>query len=224
MSSLRAPYSGIEFSTPNVSITPTNWPRVHKTPITSYPPILSPVGPSFLSVNKDEHLVCFDSTYGKDDRVCGPAVAVPILPPKHQFLELVTLFLDAINITKHKEATFQNLTYAASLTTPSFRESWNGPQKISNMSNFQDYLFTSTSPFVHLTRVSQWRSEMFEMEPNFFRAKMQIETLDGERVSHRYVFEFERNTKFDTLTNTLPHLEWRISKIYPPLGNMDDLF
>ena len=233
MSSLRQPYPGIQFKSPQVAITPTGWPTVHKTPITSYPPILNPQGPNFLNVNNNETLVCFDNTYGKDDRICSlpisldekhaPQLENALFPKEDQFKTLVTRFLNAVNAL-HKQVSAEDLTLAASLTTPKFRETWNGPQKISNMSNFQDYLFGNLSPFIHLTRVSQWRTEMFDMEPNFFAARMQVQTLDHNKVSHRYVFEFERNHKFDTLTNTLPQLEWKINKIYPPMGNMDDLF
>lgn len=233
MSSLREPYQGISFTSPGISLTPTKWPTVNKTAVTAYPPILNPQGPNFMNVNNNETLLCFDNTYGKDDRVCSPPIYLDknntsalnnaIFPKEDQFKLLISKFLNSVNAL-HKQVTAEDLTMAASLTTPKLRETWNGPQKISNMSNFQDYLFGNLSPFIHLTRVSKWKQEMFEMEPNFFSAKMQIQTLDHNMVSHRYVFEFQRNHTFDTLTNTLPQLEWKINKIYPPLGNMDDLF
>jgi hypothetical protein len=232
MSSLRQPFPGITLSTPNVSVTPTNWPTVQKTPVTSYPPILNPLGPNFLNVNNDETLLCFDNTYGKEDRICSKPISLSnpaslenaIFPQEDQFKKIIAHFLNAINVLHKTQVTSEDLTLAISFTTPKFRETWNGPQKISNISNFQDYLFGNLSPFLHLTRVSQWRSEIFDMEPNFFTARMQIDTLDHNKVSHRYVFEFKRNTDFDTVFNTLPELEWKINKIYPPMGNMDDFF
>jgi hypothetical protein len=196
---------------------------VNKTPVTAYPPILNPLGPNFIQT-PGHTSICFDSTYGKDDRVCGDASKVNVIPCESDLKQLISLFLENVNTEKNKQLSAENLTFAASLTTPAFRNLWNGPQKISNFSNFQEYLFNNMSPFIHLTRVSRWRSELVQIEPNFFTARIQIETMDFHNVSHRYVFEFQRNTEFDTLLNTLPKLEWRISNIYPPLGNMDDIF
>lgn len=222
-SPLRPPFTGATFATPNVSLSNFTMPRVQKTAIDTRPPVNSQVGPNTLRAGDSDVRVCYDTSYGKEERICSPPL--PYASPdiagftrgtEILFLKLIEGFIDAV-----KSYDFDG---AISFTSPTLRETWNGPQKISNLSNFQEYLYNAMSPLKFLSIVGKWRSKQIQIMPNLSNARVQVETIDVYGLSHSFVFEFERNYKFDTYLVQSPLMEWKISKIYPAFGDMDEFF
>lgn len=222
-SPLRPPFTGQSFTNPNVSLSGYNYslPKVAKTAVNAFPPVNSQVGQNLIRAGDSDNRICFDTTYGKEERICSPPLEYAsrdINTPVSEitFLKLVDGFINA--------ACSKNYDAAISFTSPTLRDTWNGPQKISNLSNFQEYLYNAMSPLKFLTIVSRWKSKAIQIMPSISHARIQIETIDVYGTSHGFVFEFSRNTKFDTYLIQNPIMEWKISKIYPSFGEMDEFF
>jgi len=219
-SPIRPPFTGQQFTNPNVSLSGYQYslPRVEKTAVNAFAPLYSQVGPNMITADTDTR-ICFDTTYGKEERICSPPNPSFINGPlvsETVFLNLIDGFINAV--------CFKQFEKAISFTSPELRETWNGPQQISNLSNFQEYLYNSMSPLKFLSIVKQWKSKSIQIMPSIAFARIQVETIDIYGTSHGFVFEFSRNTKFDTFLVTSPKMEWKISKVYPSFGDMDEFF